>query len=332
MVSMISRVMATTYLTFVPPRTLVLTYIVYALIQLLGYELIALGHYLPSISVGLFHSGMFIFGLGRGTVAFPYLILVRTFNRSSDAFAVVLWMTASLAGNNWGILLGTIMEDTLGLSWYASISAFSVLYLVTAILTYVLVPEEYLPEREYQGVWEYASSMAKIMKGYYGRKTSNWLNLLDFIFLDNQLYIVLFWAVFYFSKLGYGYTSSMIASVFPACMVLGTLVLQFVLGKHLAQKPFITVILVGLNFLTFMMLLVLGNDQSEVPIYMILLGCGAFVWVVPFIRSFTVDVSERAENPQEKYLVSNFMRTAREVFTGITMLLLGIFMEQSNFI
>ena len=138
---MISRVIATTYLILVPPKTLVLTYLVFAIIQLAGYELIVLGHYLPSLSVELYHLGMFVFGIGRGTVSFPYLILIRTFNNpSEDAFVIVLWMTASLAGNNWGLLLETIMEDTLQLPWYAALSIFSIIYMITVIATYFLVP------------------------------------------------------------------------------------------------------------------------------------------------------------------------------------------------
>ena len=110
MLSMVSRMIITTYLTLIPPRTLVSTYLKYTAVQMAGYYTIALGHFLPSLSVPLFHLGMFVFGIGRGIFAFPYLILVRTFNRPSDAFLILLWLALSLGGNNWGILLQTVME------------------------------------------------------------------------------------------------------------------------------------------------------------------------------------------------------------------------------
>ena len=123
-----------------------------------------------------------MFGVGRGTFTFPYLILVRTFNHPSDAFAVIFWMAMGIAGNNWGILLQTLMEDALQWPWHAAITVFSAANLFLATVAYALIPEEYLPEEQTQ-VCEYASNMASIIKVYYGRRTSNWLNLLEFIFL-----------------------------------------------------------------------------------------------------------------------------------------------------
>ena len=192
MLSMVSRIIITTYLTLIPPKALLSTYLKYTVVQMAGYGIIAAGHFLPLFAAPLFHLGMLVFGVGRGIFTFPYLILVRTFNRPSDAFAVLLWMAMGMAGNNWGILFQTLMEDALQWPWYATISVFSVANLFLAIVAYILIPEEYLPEEQTQ-VCEYASNMASIIKVYYGRRTSNWLNLLEYIFLENQLFILVFW-------------------------------------------------------------------------------------------------------------------------------------------
>lgn len=77
-------------------------------------------------------------------------------------------------------------------------------------------------------------------------------------------------------------------------------------------------------------MLFLGNDQSEIPIYMMLIGFGCFAWSIPCSRSWSIEVSERTENLREKYLVTNFMVFTREFFSGITFIVVGILMEQSN--
>ena len=47
--------------------------------------------------------------------------------------------------------------------------------------------------------------MASIIKVYYSRRVSNLLNWLDYLFLENQMFILLFWPAYYFNQLGYGY-------------------------------------------------------------------------------------------------------------------------------
>ena len=46
-----------------------------------------------------------------------------------------------MLGNNWGILLETLMEETLKLPWYAALMMFSLVSLLTAIIAFVAVPE-----------------------------------------------------------------------------------------------------------------------------------------------------------------------------------------------
>ena len=329
MLSMVSRVLITTYLTLSPPKALLSTYLNYSLVQLVGYGLVAVGHYLPSFSVPLFHSGMFMFGIGRGVFTFPYIVLARTFDRPSDAFAVVLWLTLGLVGNNWGVFLETLMEDTLQWSWYAALSVFSLVKLLAAILARITVAEEYLPDgrREF---CDYATSMASIIKVYYKRRTSNSLNLLEYLFLSNQMLLLLYWPAYYFNQLGYGYASSTIVSVFPFCAALGILLCQPLFERLPAHSGVIAPILVGLSCLSFMGMLLLGKDGAEIPIYMVLLGLGAMFWVAPFQRSYSVELAGRTEDSREKYLVINFMLIVREVLTGISLAVVGILMEQGT--
>ena len=59
---------------------------------------------------------------------------------------------------------------------------------------------------------------------------------------------------------------------------------------------------------------------------MVLLGFGSFVWIVPFMRSWSIEVIARTETPRETYLVANFMISTREILTGITLFVIGLAM------
>ena len=174
--------------------------------------------------------------------------------------------------------------------------------------------------------------MATIIRTYFSRKASNVLNWLDFMFLNNQQFILLFWPAYYFSQLGYGYASSVIVSAYPVFVVLGTLVFQPLFQKFPTYSGIIGSILIALNCLSFAGMFFLGNDESDIPIYMVLLGFGCFVWIIPLMRSWSTEVIARTENPRETYLVTNFMVSTREVLTGITLFVIGQSMEQSNLI
>lgn len=153
------------------------------------------------------------------------------------------------------------MLDNFHFSWYASLSIFSFIYFATSIVAYFLVPEEYLPE-EQLGPCELASNMIDIMKVFYKRKVSNVLNLIDFCFLENQMFILLFWLPYYFNKLGYGYSSSYIALAYPICIVFGTIIFHPITEKFPRHNGLINSILIALSFLSFFAMLFFGGDQS----------------------------------------------------------------------
>ena len=155
--------------------------------------------------------------------------------------------------------------------------------LLLAILAYALIPEEYLPE-EQMGVCEYAGSMVGIIKAYYRRRASNSVNLLEYMFLENQLFILLFWPAYYFNQLGYGYASSTIVAAFPCCAILGVLVCQPVFERFPTHSGLIGCILAGLSCLSFAGMLLLGKDEGEIPIYIVLIGLGSMFWITLWQR------------------------------------------------
>ena len=134
MFSLIARVLITTYLVLQPPEKLLTTYLIYAFIQCLGYWIISIGHFAPNYSILLYYLGVTIFGIGRGVFAFPYLTIIRIFNKPEHESLVNIWIALSMGGNAWGFLLETGFEDLLKLDWYISLSIFSALYFITAII------------------------------------------------------------------------------------------------------------------------------------------------------------------------------------------------------
>ena len=105
MLGMISRVIATSLLTLIPPKKIKQSLFISIFIQIAGYYMMSLAHLKHDLSNFLFYSGSIFFGLGRGTMTFPYLLLVRFFNQPTDKFAVNLWVALSFGGNLWGFEL-----------------------------------------------------------------------------------------------------------------------------------------------------------------------------------------------------------------------------------
>ena len=82
---------------------------------------------------------MFLFGLGRGIYAFPFLLVHQYFSRPEDARALNVWVGLSLIGHIWAYLISDWMTVTLQLNWYIPYLVFGTIYLVTGIFTFIFV-------------------------------------------------------------------------------------------------------------------------------------------------------------------------------------------------
>ena len=101
------------------------------------------------------------------------------------------------------------------------------------------------------------------------------------------MFVFLFWLPYYFNKLGYGYSSTIIAIAYPIFIVLGAFVFNPIFDRFSQQVHIISIVLVTVTFLGFAGMLFLGSDQSDFPSYIALLGLACFTHMVPFSRSFT---------------------------------------------
>ena len=88
--------------------------------------------------------------------------------------------------------------------------------------------------------------------------------------------------------------------------------------------------MIGSSCLSFVGMLFLRKDEGEISIYILLIGLGSLLWITPYLRSLSVEVAGRTDNPRERYLVTNFMRVVREVLTGVTFVAVGILMERGT--
>ena len=125
------------------------------------------------------------------------------------------------------------------------------------------------------------------MKIYYRRKASNIVHLFDLCFLENQIFVLLFWLAFYFNKIGYGYSSTAIAIAYPISIVLGSFVFNPLIAKLSRYTRLITTSLLSLAFFSFFGILFLGSEEYELYIYIGLVGFGCFFYIAPYSRSIS---------------------------------------------
>ena len=92
---------------------------------------------------------------GRRTLIFPYPSIYQDLQPVIKCFCDCFVDDCLHGRQQLGILLQATMEDTLRLPWHAALLIFLIVYFTTAVLPYILVPEECLMERESQSIYQY---------------------------------------------------------------------------------------------------------------------------------------------------------------------------------
>ena len=85
---------------------------------------------------------MMLFGLGRGIFIFPYLLLYELFQAKSDGTAVNIWYGLTSLGNVLGFMFVSWLLNHRGFLWTSSLLILASIYLISALLTYIIVPEK----------------------------------------------------------------------------------------------------------------------------------------------------------------------------------------------
>lgn len=76
--------------------------------------------------------GMSIFGLARGTLTIPFVLLLAEFNVERDAKEIAIWSGTQSVGIALGFAYSEIALEVLKIEWHYSIIIFSVFYCIVS--------------------------------------------------------------------------------------------------------------------------------------------------------------------------------------------------------
>ena len=191
---------------------------------------------------------MLVFGLGRGIYSFPFLLLSPIFNQPEDVSAVNIWYGVGSFGTNYAFLMYIWFKDSFNMHWTIIILITAFINMFFSSLTFKFVPEV---ERDVPaiGICEGIQRNKEVIKEHYQRKTSNWLLLLDFLFQENITFVFLFWAPYFFMKMGFSQKAAIIGLCLPSGCFIGSLLLNPLIALCSSFTHIITCIFVFIKLL-----------------------------------------------------------------------------------
>ena len=242
MVNMASRFVGVTVVLIAPIKRIKLTYFVLLMFQVLAYLLICATHFSAGLFTVFFPIANVLIGLGTGLYMCPYLLLYQCFKSAEPSgssanpstefefprrikLAFNIWMGLGILGHAYALLLGKWMVDDLELDWVVSLFTFTMIYLLTGILTCVIVPEQRIEmegEEADMTAGRKVCIVMKTLKDYYRRNASNALLLVEYSFVDNQGAMIVYWMAYFFMRVGFGFNAAWIALGYPIGAAIGS--------------------------------------------------------------------------------------------------------------
>ena len=210
-------------------------------------------------------------------------------------------------------LTGWFIED-LGVSWAGSMLIFALIYLFTGILVCAFIPEQLVKreeETEEKTFCEKTCEIFQTLKNFFQRKGSNVILLFDYCFLDNQTSSIVYWAPFFFMKMGFGYNATWMVFSYSVGTSLGSLTINPLLKYFPRIASVATVILLTLECTCFLIVYFIEKIEEHLGAFIALFGLASVFLISPYSRSASTEVGDRVENDKENYLVINFMRVVR---------------------
>ena len=239
-----------------------------------------------------------------------------------------IWFGGLNFGAFYGYTLQYLFLDVLELHWTAGFLLQTALFFLAVVLMRAFVPEK-TRDRSSTAL-EKAKMSYSLLKEHYGRKPSNIWLCVDFNFQENMLFEMFFWAQYYFVMIGFGGKATAVALAIPIANFSGSLVLNPLLSKCANRKVRFTLGCTFMMVISSALMLAIPPSLDGFYLYMAAFSSITFFGVLPFTKSITDEVLERTSSSDEKYIVTNFMRAVRELFTGVMMLLTGYLMNFGN--
>ena len=152
---------------------------------------------------------------------------------------------------------------------------------------------------------------------------------MDFIFQENLIFVFLFWVPYFFMKEGFGQKAAILGLCHPTGCFIGSLLLSPLVSLCSSYTHIITCIFVSMKMLLIISLFFVNVSVENFPVYLLIFGTLFTLHIVPYSKESTNEVTEKTINSEEKYLILNFMRLARELWSATSLLLSGLILSIS---
>ena len=140
--------------------------------------------------------------------------------------------------------------------------------------------------------------------------------------------MIIFWLPYYLVLLGYEHHSLLISLGYPVGTTIASLLLVPLVGQVPEQSHKITIAFLLANLLVTSSIFLTGSNISSVPIYGLQVIASSLLFSVPISRVSTVELTEKVQDAQEKYLVLNVMRLIKDFVTALSLLFVGVLIER----
>ena len=116
------------------------------------------------------------------------------------------------------------------------------------------------------------------------RKKSNILFSLDYCFMENIIFIEVFWITFYFVTKGYVDNIAGLSSIYPFSIILGSFTLIPLFSFCQFKKSLLTSGLLVANFLIMLSFIFLNSEKSNLVYYIIGFFLYNYFLIYPYSR------------------------------------------------
>lgn len=139
------------------------------------------------------------------------------------------------------------------------------------------------------------------------------------------------WFPYYFLHLGYEKEASVISIMYPLFTTIGVLVYEYPILLCPSKAHWVIFCMFGINVILFIIMTQLGQEQSDIPRYIILVGLSGLVKGGPYPTITSSEMRLRAKTNRQIYYAMTSGRLAFMILTIVLMVIIGFFMQNSTY-
>ena len=148
------------------------------------------------------------------------------------------------------------------------------------------------------------------------------------MFQEELSFKISLWFPYFFAKIGRTSLGFFVTIMYPLMQIFGSLAHEKFILLNVVSIPTLTTIQLMINFTIYFFACFLDEKSS---LYLVLIGLSGFLVGGPYCRTAGSEATELVDgDARKKYLLVNFMKMARELLSGLSMLLIGFCIEISK--